>query len=373
MRMAAVALICLAGAGLGRRTHVSGEKAQDGWFERERFASTFVGGTQMRQQQPCMLETMACAKRLNPKLDDCLKKLVSILAKVRSPVQSFRAQLTTAHTTSVDRFGSSFRARSSTIRVQLEDGADSDTNKDDSADSDTNKEYPKASPANLYVEKLKSMEPVQLSRQVFFAITSHVESLLGNVPEELGMSRSWTCKGRALARRMYVRQLIGYTVHSMEFRKAIQDSFAEVASPSPANSDRNDVHMAEVFGVLNIKGFGEVDADAYLSSRKAELEDLACQLEALKQNQAEDERALVEYFSSLTAEDLAIKKVPSKEVTDAMFQLVTAALRENDIKPRGTYVLDHALLFELLVDMEVQGYLLGSLEIREDLEKRVDN
>jgi len=282
-----------------------------------------------------------------------------------SPQQQLPAMVSTLRT-----------ARTSSPQLQADDFAN------DGAEVDWDQEAQKlgelARPMNPYYKAVSDIEASELIQQfastapdeVQFAIKTTVASLLGNMPSEVADS-SITTTGKSLASLMFSMQMTGYMFRNAEYRRLLASSLDKTLGQADKGTT-----LPPVSGTLSIKiGSGmeaEVEASAYMTELRSEVEGLREQLANMKQEPGDGgEQALIQYIQNLDANDRQeLSKDVSAEILEAMSQLVATILIDLNIDREMEMSVPTKNLRELLIWQLVSGYKLRELEVRDGLKDR---
>jgi len=244
-------------------------------------------------------------------------------------------------------------------------------------DKEANKLDQLARPMNPYYKALSSVEAPELIREfaktapkeVQFAVKTTVASLLGNMPPAVGDS-SITTTGKNLATLMFNMQMTGYMFRNAEIRRSLVGSMDKSLGPAEGATA-----LPPVSGTVSIKlGPGmeaEVDAAAYMSELRTEVEGLRAELAKTRESEGGGEQALIAYIQGLGRDDQQqLTNDVSSEVLEAMSQLVATILIDLNIERDAEMEAPSDKLRELLIWQLVSGYNLRELEVRDNLKDK---
>ena len=266
--------------------------------------------------------------------------------------------------------------RSLVVCAELEGGAN------DGGEVDWDAEAAKlARPMNPFYKALKDVEAPKMIRDfaetapedVQFAVKTTVASLLGNMPEAVAQS-SITTTGQNLATLMFNMQMTGYMFRNAEYRKSLVDSIDKSLGPAEGAEA---VALPPISGKVSVKiaeGMNaEVDAAAYMSELRAEVEGLRAELVKARDDSSgqDGEAGLIQYIQSLGREDQQeLTQDVSPEVLEAMSQLVASILIDLNIDREQEMAAPSDKVRELLIWQLVSGYKLRELEVMDSLKDK---
>jgi len=221
-------------------------------------------------------------------------------------------------------------------------------------------------------------------RDVQVAVRSTIGQLLGQLPPELA-EQTITTTGKALGSLMFSMQMTGYMFRNAEYRRSLRQSLEAAEKPSSggalARTGEADGTLPAVTGKITVRiseGMeAEVDAAAYMTELRSEVEGLRAELRA-KEAEAEAEEGgpgggLITYIQNLDREGAQeLTSEVSEDVLEAMSQLVSSLLIDINV-PYDTDAQVQAAatkLRELLITQLVAGYKLRELEVRDSLKDK---
>jgi len=233
-----------------------------------------------------------------------------------------------------------------------------------------------AKPANTFYKAIKAI-PVQdlvsefadsAPPDVQQAVRFTIAKLLGNMPSEVAAITRVT-SDRNIVSLMFSMQMTGYMFRNAEYRRSLSESLS---------ADGERVQTAElppVSGTVSVEiaqGMkAEVDAAAYMAELRSEVEGLRAQLIRAKQEQEGAGVGMIQYVQSLTPEEAQkLTSEVSKEVLDAMGQLINSLLKEADVPADAVMETSDLKMRELLVWQLVTGYKLRELEVKAELKDK---
>ena len=238
-----------------------------------------------------------------------------------------------------------------------------------------------AKPQNTFYKTIKGIPVPDLISEfaekapsdVQDAVRLTVAQLLGNMPSEVAaLTRATT--GQNIASLMFSMQMTGYMFRNAEYRKGLLES---LESSEGSEDDIGSPKLPAVSGTIAVEmapGLkAEVDAAAYMAELRSEVEGLRTQLIEAKQQQASDQagNSLIQYVSSLKPEEAKeLSTTISKEVLEAMGQLIENILRDASVDPDAVMEASDAKLKELLVWQLITGYKLRELEVKEEIKDK---
>mmetsp|Transcript_68709 Transcript_68709/g.129662 ORF Transcript_68709/g.129662 Transcript_68709/m.129662 type:complete len:410 (+) Transcript_68709:60-1289(+) len=278
----------------------------------------------------------------------------------------------------------SVKPRTSTIRSQV-------PMRDDGEEVDWDAEFRKLPALNPVYEQISGIEPAELVAEfaktapleVQHTVKATIASLMGSLPDDVFNSQI-TTTGRNLASLMFNMQMTGYMFRSAEYRMSLQESLL-ATSDTTADMDitaddgrptYEKVALPPVSGTISVKlGQGmetQVDAEAYMSELRSEVENLRMELVAAKEAaKPKGETKLLAYIQKLNPIDQQeLTQHVSKEVLEAMSQLVTRILGDLSEEPNTELEVSTGTMRELLISQLVSGYRLREIEIREEMRRR---
>lgn len=212
-------------------------------------------------------------------------------------------------------------------------------------------------------------------KDVQIAVKATVGQLLGNLPSEVMQSEVQT-SGKNLGSLLFSMQMTGYMFRNAEYRRSLSVSLEGKASLEGSTSEET-AALPPISGTISVKiaeGMeAEVDAAAYMSELRGEVEALRSELIAAKQKEAEADPAggLIRYIQSLSAKDAeSLQKDVSRDILEAMSQLVSSLMIDLNIPYADDVGISASAdkLRELLITQLVAGYKLRELEARDDSE-----
>jgi len=230
-----------------------------------------------------------------------------------------------------------------------------------------------AKPANPYYKALSSVEAPELIREfakqapdeVQYAVKATVASLLGNMPPAVGES-SITTTGKNLAALMFNMQMTGYMFRNAEIRKSLVSSMDKSIGAAEGTAA-----LPPVSGTVSIKLGGmeaEVDAAAYMSELRSEVEGLRAELARTRESDGSSETALISFIQSLGRDEpQQHTNDVSTAVLEAMSQLVQTILIDLNIERDAEMAAPSDKMRELLIWQLVSGYKLRELEVRDGI------
>jgi len=269
--------------------------------------------------------------------------------------------------------------RAAVVRAQslyANDGGDSEVDWDKEAAALTKEAAALATPANPFFKTVKAIPVPDLINEfadsappdVQDAVRFTIAKLLGSLPSEVADITRVT-SDKNIASLMFSMQMTGYLFRNAEYRRSLSDSLTAaegdgaVHAALPAVSGTVSVEIAE-----GMKA--EVDAAAYMAELRSEVEGLRAQLTVAKEKQAGAQHVL-QYVQGLPSEEAQqLTSQVSKEVLDAMGQLITSLLKEADVQPDAVMETSDLKMRELLVWQLVTGYKLRELEVKEELKDK---
>jgi len=231
---------------------------------------------------------------------------------------------------------------------------------------------------NRFYKALKSISPPELVREftesapkdVQTAVGAAVGKLFGNLPSDVAQS-TITTTGRMLASLMFSMQMTGYMFRNAQYRKSLKESLESSAAglleakKLPQVSGKITVRIAEGMEA-------EVDAEAYMSELRTEVEQLRCELAAARKE--EDERGgLLAYLQSIGAKETEeLTKDVSQDVLEAMKQVVSSLMDDMKVPCEDQVVVTSTAdkLRELLFIQLVYGYKLREMAVRDELKDK---
>lgn len=273
----------------------------------------------------------------------------------------------------------SMPVRAAVVRAQslfANDGGDSEVDWDKEAAALTKEAAALATPANPFFKAVKAIPVPDLINEfadsappdVQDAVRFTIAKLLGSLPSEVADITRVT-SDKNIASLMFSMQMTGYLFRNAEYRRSLSDSLTAaegdgaVQAALPAVSGTVSVEIAE-----GMKA--EVDAAAYMAELRSEVEGLRAQLTVAKEKQAGAQHVL-QYVQGLPSEEAQqLTSQVSKEVLDAMGQLITSLLKEADVQPDAVMETSDLKMRELLVWQLVTGYKLRELEVKEELKDK---
>ncbi len=243
-----------------------------------------------------------------------------------------------------------------------------------------------ARPANRFFDAIQNISAPELITgfaetappEVQQAVRSTVVSLLGNLPPQL-YETSVTSTGANVASMMYSMQMTGYMFRNAEYRRSLLQSLEGPGSSSAALPPVEEVGAAlpEVSGKVTVKLGGieaEVDATAYMSELRAEVEQLRGELVQARASSADEAQGgeLLAYIQGLGRESMqSLTSSVSEDVLEAMRMLIENILQEAEVGGDTFMETSGIKLRELLVWQLVTGYKLREMEARDELNRNL--
>jgi hypothetical protein len=223
----------------------------------------------------------------------------------------------------------------------------------------------KAIPVPELVGEFADSAPADVQQAVRFTIAK----LLGNMPSEVAAITRVT-SDKNIASLMFSMQMTGYMFRNAEYRRSLSDSLTAAEGGGAAQTA-----LPAVSGTVSVEiaeGMkAEVDAAAYMAELRSEVEGLRAQLTVAKEKQAGAGLGMIQYVQGLPTEEAQqLTSQVSKEVLDAMGQLITSLLKEADVQPDAVMETSDLKMRELLVWQLVTGYKLRELEVKEELKDK---
>jgi len=256
---------------------------------------------------------------------------------------------------------------------------------DDGADVDWDEEAKKlgalAKPMNKYYKAVSDIAPPKLVAEfaqtappeVQFAVKATVASLLGTMPEGLVESQKITTTGKNLASLMFNMQMTGYMFRNAEYRRTLGQSLERAIKPA---SDEAPTALPPVSGSITVniaEGMqAQVDAAAYMSELRQEVEGLRAELAAIKKSEnTSEEGALISYIQKLPKDDQQqLTSSVGPDVLEAMSQLVATILIDLNIERDMETAAPLDKVKELLIWQLISGYTLREMEVRDELKDK---
>jgi len=240
-----------------------------------------------------------------------------------------------------------------------------------------------AKPQNTFYKDIKGIPVPDLISEfadkapsdVQDAVRLTVAQLLGTMPTEVAsLTRATT--GQNIASLMFSMQMTGYMFRNAQYRKGLLDSLE--SSDNSDDSDDGSPKLPAVSGTIAVEmapGLtAEVNAAAYMAELRSEVEGLRTQLiEAKQQLSAGNEagKSLIQYVSGLEPEEAKeLSTTISKEVLEAMGQLIQNILQDASVEPTAVMEASDSKLKELLVWQLITGYRLRELEVKEEIKDK---
>lgn len=234
-----------------------------------------------------------------------------------------------------------------------------------------------ATPANPFFKAVKAIPVPELVGEfadsappdVQQAVRFTIAKLLGNMPSEVAAITRVT-SDKNIASLMFSMQMTGYMFRNAEYRRSLSDSLTAAEGGGAAQTA-----LPAVSGTVSVEiaeGMkAEVDAAAYMAELRSEVEGLRAQLTVAKEKQAGAGLGMIQYVQGLPTEEAQqLTSQVSKEVLDAMAQLITSLLKEADVQPDAVMETSDLKMRELLVWQLVTGYKLRELEVKEELKDK---
>jgi hypothetical protein len=234
-----------------------------------------------------------------------------------------------------------------------------------------------ATPANPFFKAVKAIPVPELVGEfadsappdVQQAVRFTIAKLLGNMPSEVAAITRVT-SDKNIASLMFSMQMTGYMFRNAEYRRSLSDSLTAAEGGGAAQTA-----LPAVSGTVSVEiaeGMkAEVAAAAYMAELRSEVEGLRAQLTVAKEKQAGAGLGMIEYVQGLPTEEAQqLTSQVSKEVLDAMAQLITSLLKEADVQPDAVMETSDLKMRELLVWQLVTGYKLRELEVKEELKDK---
>eukprot|EP00308_Calcidiscus_leptoporus_P001780 CAMPEP_0119353796 /NCGR_PEP_ID=MMETSP1334-20130426/2899_1 /TAXON_ID=127549 /ORGANISM="Calcidiscus leptoporus, Strain RCC1130" /LENGTH=298 /DNA_ID=CAMNT_0007367175 /DNA_START=12 /DNA_END=908 /DNA_ORIENTATION=+ len=234
---------------------------------------------------------------------------------------------------------------------------------------------------NKFFQAIRQISPPELvqefaqtaPRDVQIAVRATVGQLLGSLPTELAESEV-TTSGKNLGSLMFSMQMTGYMFRNAEYRKSLRDCLD--GSSALLGAAEESAALPPVSGKVSVKlGEGvkaEVDAAAYMSELRAEVEGLRAQFVAAQTQASARGGGLISYIQALAPQEAqALSNGVSEEVLQAMSQLVSSLLIDMNIPyDEAAVSAPAAKLRELLVTQLVAGYRLREMEARDEIKDK---
>uniref|UniRef100_A0A7S0LCU2 Uncharacterized protein n=1 Tax=Coccolithus braarudii TaxID=221442 RepID=A0A7S0LCU2_9EUKA len=236
---------------------------------------------------------------------------------------------------------------------------------------------------NKFFKAIRAISPPELvqefaqtaPRDVQIALRATVGQLMGSLPPEVAQSEV-TTSGKNLGSLMFSMQMTGYMFRNAQYRKSLRDSLEGSTALLEAVKESED--LPPISGKITVQlGEGvktEVDAAAYMSELRAEVQGLRAQLLAKGEEQESAARGggLMAYIQALGPQDAqSLSSGVSEEVLTAMSQLVSSLLVDMNIPYDEMAVTAPAVkLRELLVTQLVAGYKLREMEARDEIKDK---
>jgi len=272
--------------------------------------------------------------------------------------------------------------RAGLVRAQslyANDGGDSEVDWDKEAAA-------LATPTNPFFKAVKAIPvPEMISEfadsappDVQEAVRYTIAKLLGNMPTEVAAITRVT-SDKNIASLMFSMQMTGYMFRNAQYRRSLLESLnaaeADEGEGGGGGGGAAQAALPAVSGVIGVEiaeGMkAEVDAAAYMSELRSEVEGLRAQLTVAKEKQAGAGLGMVQYVQSLPSEEaMQLTSEVSKDVLDAMGQLITSLLKETQVQPDAVIETSDLKMRELLVWQLVTGYKLRELEVTQELQDK---
>lgn len=228
-------------------------------------------------------------------------------------------------------------------------------------------------PSDMVAEFVKTA-PLEMQHTV----KATIASLFGTLPEGMFNSQVTTTR-RNLASLMFNMQMTGYMFKEAEFKMSLQESLlmAEAADEDvDGKPSYQGIVLPAVKGNITVSmGQGmetTVDAAAYMSELRAEVETLRTELiEAKKSAEPQGQEKFLVYLEKLNPiERTELTMHVSKDVLETMSQLVSQLLGSLSQTLDAELEISTTAMRELLLGQLVSGYRLRDIEIREEYRKR---
>jgi len=257
------------------------------------------------------------------------------------------------------------------------------------------------SPSDLIGRFMSTAHP-----KVQEAVRNTILGLIGSLPK-LAFETTTITTGERLASLMFQLQMTGYMFKNAEYRMSLSQSLKGVDStPMLSGSGPTEAKIPKVTGKIKVKypisGAGggvdddgeeegkggkeinpeaegmeiEVEAEAYMSELRSEVEKLRGEL--MKTREAKEEavqKDMLAYIRSLPEQQMReLTGTITPDVLDAMKQLVDTVLGgigEGEIGPATITEQSGSAMAQLCMWQLVVGYNLRELEVREEMEKRL--
>jgi hypothetical protein len=235
-----------------------------------------------------------------------------------------------------------------------------------------------ALPQNEYYKEIKRIPVPELVKEfadsappdVQDAVRITIAKLLGNMPTEVAAITRVTTN-QNIASLMFSMQMTGYMFRNAQYRKSLLDSLESAEDRGQAAQLALPSVSGKIIVEIGPEMKAEVDAAAYMAELRSEVEGLRAQLVAAQEAQANSTSNLVAYVSQLAPEEVqTLTSEISKEVLDAMGQLITSILRDADVQPDAMMSASDGKMRELLVWQLVTGYKLREMEVKRELKDK---
>ena len=237
-----------------------------------------------------------------------------------------------------------------------------------------------AKPTNPYFKVVKAIPVPDLISEfadsappdVQEAVRMTISKLLGNFPiEEAAITR--VTSDKSIASLMFSMQMTGYMFRNAQYRRSLLESLNAAEANEGEGGSAAQAALPAVSGKIAVQiaeGVeAEVDAAAYMAELRQEVEGLRAQLTVAKVKQADEGQGVMQYLQSLPADEARqLTSEVSKEVLDAMSQLITKLLKEADVQDDAVMETSDNKMRELLVWQLVTGYKLRELEVKQELQ-----
>jgi len=247
------------------------------------------------------------------------------------------------------------------------------------------------SPSDLIGRFMSTAHP-----KVQEAVRTTILGLIGSLPK-LAFETTTITTGERLASLMFQLQMTGYMFKNAEYRLSLSQSLKGVDSQPLLNGSGqpSETKIPKVTGKIKVKysiekeggemeinkergGMEiEVEAEAYMSELRSEVENLRNEL--LKTREAKEEavqKDMLAYIRSLPEQQMRqLTNTITPDVLDAMKQLVDTVLGgigEGEIGPATITEQSGSAMAQLCMWQLVVGYNLRELEVREEMEKKLN-
>jgi len=213
------------------------------------------------------------------------------------------------------------------------------------------------------------------------AVRTTILGLIGSLPK-LGWESTTVATGERLAGLMFQLQMTGYMFKNAEYRMSLSKSLTSTKTlPGIAASESTSQTSPKVSGTIKVTvapGMEvEVEADAYMSELREEVNKLKSQLESTREaKETAVRKDMLAYIRSLPEEGMKdLTGTITPDVLDAMKLLVDTVLSSistDSIGPETVTEQSGSAMAQLCMWQLVQGYNLRELEVREEMERRME-